>query len=79
MQYRLRTLLMLLAVGPMVLAGAWWNRDSFAKLLAAIPVLSEACYVLACLAMVLATPVIGIYLVTQVADAVMGKDGPDRP
>jgi hypothetical protein len=24
MQYRLRTLLILLAVGPMVLAGAWW-------------------------------------------------------
>lgn len=72
MQYRLRTLLMLLAVGLIVLAVAWWNR-------AAIPVLIQACYLLACLAMVLATPVIGAYLVTQVADAVMGKDGADRP
>ncbi len=25
MRYRLRTLLILLAVGPMVLAGAWWG------------------------------------------------------
>ena len=28
MQFRLRTLLIVLAVGPVVLAGAWWIREA---------------------------------------------------